>query len=109
MLTPRAHQIVRFCRIVSVEEPHHFRAKVLEVDRFGDITIKACGYALFDNLRHNICGERNDRHKRILVGSLPCADITAGLIAVLSWHMEITLLQMLDEYGTICHETYKNQ
>ena len=109
MLSPRAHQFVRFCRIISVEEPCHLRAQVLKVDGFCDIAIKAGGYALLDNLRHNIGGERNDRHKRVLVSSLPCADITAGLIAIFSWHMKITLLQVLVEHGTICHGTYKNQ
>jgi hypothetical protein len=92
MLSPRSHQFVRFCRVFSVEEPRHLRAEVLKVDGFCDITVKAGGYALFDNLRHDICGERNDGHKRGLVGPLPCADITAGLIAVLSWHMKVTLV-----------------
>lgn len=109
MLSPRTHQFVRFRWIVSVEEPRHLRAEVLEVDGFCDITIKAGGYAFLDNLCHDIGGERNDRHKRVLVSSLPCADITAGLIAVFSRHMKITLFQMLDEHGTKCQETYKNQ
>jgi hypothetical protein len=100
---------VRFCRVFSIEEPRHLRAEVLKVDRFCDITVKAGGYALFDNLRHDIGGERNDGHERVFVVSLPCADITAGLIAVLSWHMKVTLLQMLDEHGTVCHKTYKNK
>ena len=91
VLSPQAHQLVRFCRVVSVEEPRHLRAEVLEVDGFCDITIEAGGYALLDNLRHDIGGERNDRHKRVLISFLPCADIAAGLIAVFSWHMKITL------------------
>ena len=98
-----------FCRILSVQEPRHLGAEVLEVDGFCDITVKAGGYALFDNLRHDIGRERNNRHKWVFVGSFPCANITTGLIAVFSWHVKITLLQMLDEHGTICHETYKNQ
>jgi hypothetical protein len=106
MLSPQAHQFVGFCRVFSVQEPRYLRAEVLEVDRFCDITVKAGGYALFNNLRHDICRERNDRHKGVLVGSLPCANITAGLIAVLSWHVKITLSQMLDEHGTICHGAY---
>jgi len=100
---------MRFRRVFSVEEPRHLRAEVLEVDRFCDITVKAGGYALFDNLRHDIGGERNDGHEWVFVVFLPYADITAGLIAVLSWHMKVTLLQMLEEYGTVCHGTYKNQ
>jgi hypothetical protein len=109
VLSPRAHQFVRFCRIFSVEEPGHLRAEVLEVDRFCDITVKAGGYAFFDYLRHDIGRERDDGHQGVLVGFLPCADITAGLIPVLSWHMKITLFQMLDEQGTVCDKTYKNQ
>jgi hypothetical protein len=109
ILSPPAHQLVRFCRVVSIEESRHLRTKILEVNGFCDITVKASGSAFFDDLSHNIGRECNDRHQGILVGSFPCADVTAGLIAIFSWHMKITLSQILESCETACDETYKNQ
>jgi hypothetical protein len=109
ILSLRAHQLVRFCRVVSVEESRHLRTEMLEVNGFCNITVKASGNAFFDDLCHNIGRECNDRHQGILFGSFPCADVTAGLIAIFSRHMKITLSQILGSYETACDETYKNQ
>jgi hypothetical protein len=98
MLILGSHQFVRLCWVLSVEEPRHLGTKILEVDRFCDIAIEASRYTFLDHLSHNVGRQRDDRHKRIFVGFFPRADVTAGLIAVFSGHMKITLLIVRLDY-----------
>jgi hypothetical protein len=85
------HQLVRPRWIIPVQELRHFRAKHLEVDRLRDVAIETCGDTLFYDFSHDVGGKCDYRHEREFVAFFPLANVTAGLIAILSRHMEVAL------------------
>lgn len=42
-------------------------------------------------LGHDVCGERDHRHVRIIVGVLPFADTSAGGVSVHAGHFDVAL------------------
>lgn len=83
------------CRIedasVVSEEFGECRGQVDEVDRLGDVVAEARLDALILNVRHDIRRQRDDWHGLEPIRLFPFSNFPAGLVAVLSRHVEITL------------------
>lgn len=75
----------------ELEKLGHGRTQVDEVDRLRNIVAETCLDTLVMNIRHDVCGKRDDGHPGELPLFLPLSDVSAGLVSIFARHVKIAL------------------
>ncbi len=79
------------CTAIRIEQIAHGLTQILEIDGLRHITIETRFDAFFEDVRHHIRGQRDDRHARVRVSCFPGADFAACLVAIFAGHVKVAL------------------
>ena len=80
-------------RNLWIHQFHDHLTQHFPVDRFGCVVGEAGRCRVPAAFRHDVGRQSDDGHRRIFVIFLPLADFATGHVAILDWHLDITLEQ----------------
>jgi len=80
-----------FARVGWVHKRHQHRAEFLEIDRLGEVAIKAGVDTLLVDVAEDVGRECDDGLVRLLGALLPPAKLFACLVSVFVRHVEVAL------------------
>ena len=91
----KPHKFRRLGFIRWVQEFGHDQGEFFECDRFRDVRVEACVYALGVYVAQHVGRESDNGVSLVSVFLFPSADLFAGLVAVFVRHMKIALPKVL--------------